>query len=83
VYEDDEPDLVCCAHVADLEDDKGVNIPDFVTDANITAEEQNKKIKARSATVTKHSDSINYFELMVYHTAQCYNLKYEANSNDI
>jgi hypothetical protein len=33
-YEDDEPDLVCYAHVVDPEDDKGVDVPDFVADAN-------------------------------------------------
>ena len=40
VYDDDEPNLVCCAHVVDLEDDKGANVPDFVTDANNNAEKQ-------------------------------------------
>jgi hypothetical protein len=69
-YENDEPDIVCCAHVVDLEDDKGADIPDFVTDANSTAEEHNEKIKRRSVTVTKHSDFIKDFELMIYHTAQ-------------
>jgi hypothetical protein len=43
VYEDDEPDLVCCAHVVDLEDDKGVDVPDFVTDADNIAEAQMKR----------------------------------------
>ena len=40
VYDDDEPNLVCCAHVVDLEDDMGANVPDFVTDANNIAEKQ-------------------------------------------
>ncbi|OEU12556.1 hypothetical protein FRACYDRAFT_262961 [Fragilariopsis cylindrus CCMP1102] len=40
VYDDDEPNLVCCAHVVDLEDDKCANVPDFVTDANNIAEKQ-------------------------------------------
>jgi hypothetical protein len=70
VYEDDEPDLVCCEHVVDLEDDKGVDVPDFVIDANISAEEPNQKIRVRNTTVTKHSDFLKDFELMVYHTAQ-------------
>jgi hypothetical protein len=69
-YEDDEPDLVCCAHVVDPEDDKGVDVPDFVTDANNLAQEQNKRIASRTATITKHSDFLKDFELMVYHTAQ-------------
>jgi hypothetical protein len=43
VYEDDEPDIVCCAHVVDPENDNGVDIPDFVADANNNAEEQNEK----------------------------------------
>jgi hypothetical protein len=65
VYENDEPDLVCCAHVADLEDDNGVDVPDFVTDANNISEEQNEKVRLRNATITKHSDFIKDFELMV------------------
>jgi hypothetical protein len=69
-YADDEPDLVCCAHVVDLEDDKGVDVPDFVTDANNIAEEQNKRIGSCTATIAKHSDFLKDFELMVYHTAQ-------------
>jgi hypothetical protein len=70
VYENDRPDLVCCAHVVDLEDDKGVDVPDFVTDANNIAEEQNENVRPRTATITKHSDFLKDFELMVYHTAQ-------------
>jgi hypothetical protein len=69
-YEDDEPDLVCCAHVVDLKDGKGVNVPNFVTDANNIAEEQNKRIGSRTATIAKHSDFLKDFELMAYHTAQ-------------
>jgi hypothetical protein len=38
-YEDIEPDLVCCAHIGDMANDNGVDIPDFVMDANIKAEE--------------------------------------------
>jgi hypothetical protein len=61
VYEDDEPNIVCYAHVVDLEDDKGVDVPDFVADANINAEDNNKRIKARNVTITKHSDFIRDF----------------------
>jgi hypothetical protein len=70
VYEDDESDIVCYAHVVDLEDDKGVDVPDFVADANINAENNNKRIKARNVAITKHSGFIKDFELMIYHTAQ-------------
>jgi hypothetical protein len=70
VYEDDEPDIVCYAHVVNLEDGKGVNVPDSVADANINAEDNNRRIKARNVTITKHSDFIKDFELMIYHTAQ-------------
>jgi hypothetical protein len=70
VYEDNEPDIVCYAHVVDHKNDKGIDIPDFVTDANNNAEEQNNKIISRTATITKHSDFLKDFELMVYHTAQ-------------
>jgi hypothetical protein len=70
VYEDDEPDIVCYAHIVDPENDMGIDIPDFVTDANNNAEESNDKIISRTATITKHSDFLKDFELMVYHTAQ-------------
>jgi hypothetical protein len=66
VYEDDEPDIVCYAHVVDHEDNKGIDIPDFVTDANNNAEERNDKIISRTVTITKHSDFLKDFELMVY-----------------
>jgi hypothetical protein len=61
---------VCYAHVVDPENDKGIDIPDSVTDANNNAEEQNGKIISQTATITKHSDFLKDFELMVYHTAQ-------------
>jgi hypothetical protein len=70
VYEDNEPDIVCCAHVVDIENDNGVDIPDFVSDANSKAEEHNKRIKARAVTISVQSDFLKDFELMVYHTAQ-------------
>jgi hypothetical protein len=70
VYEDNEPDIVCYAHVVDPENDNGVDVPDFVTDANKNAEEQNRKVISRTATITRHSDFLKDFELMVYHTAQ-------------
>jgi hypothetical protein len=74
VYEDNAPDLVCCAHVADtnaayeLDDER--DEPLFVTEANNKAEEYNERIIARRATITNESDPANDFELMIYHTAQ-------------
>jgi hypothetical protein len=47
VYEDDEPDLVCCAHILDNDDvygDHGIDSPDFVIDANIKARSRNERI---------------------------------------
>jgi hypothetical protein len=68
VYEYDEPDLVCCAHVVDMENDNGVDVPDFVMDANSKAEEHNEMIRTLTATITRQSDFIKDFELMIYHT---------------
>jgi hypothetical protein len=70
VYEDNEPDIVCCAHVVDFENDNGVDIPDFVSDANTKAEEHNKRITARAVTISVQSDFLKDFELMIYHAAQ-------------
>jgi hypothetical protein len=70
VYEDNEPDIVCCAHVVDFEDDNGVDTPEFVSDANNNAEENNKRIRSRAVTITIQSDFLKDFELMVYHAAQ-------------
>jgi hypothetical protein len=74
VYEDNEPNLVCCAHVVDTNatydlDNEG-DEPLFVTEANNKAEEYNERIIARRATITNESDPANDFELMIYHTAQ-------------
>jgi hypothetical protein len=69
VYEDNEPDLVCCAHVVDMENDNGVDVPDFVMDANIKAEEHNEMVRTNTATITRQSDFMKDFELMIYHTA--------------
>jgi hypothetical protein len=47
VYEDDAPDLVCCAHILDHDDvydDHGIDSPDFVIDANINAKSRNERI---------------------------------------
>jgi hypothetical protein len=73
VYEDYEPDIVCCAHVVDVENDKndnGVDIPDYVADANNIAKEHNEKIRSQTITITMQSDFLKDLELMVYHTAQ-------------
>jgi hypothetical protein len=75
VYEDNEPDLVCCAHVVDMENDNGVDVPDFVMDANIKAEEHNEMVRTYTAIITRHSDFIKDFELMIYHTAHRIMLK--------
>jgi hypothetical protein len=68
-YDDDEPDLVCCAHIVDLANDNGVDVPDFVMDANIKAEEHNEMVRNRTATITRHENFLKDFELMIYHTA--------------
>jgi hypothetical protein len=70
VYEDNEPGVVCCAHVVDLENDNGVDIPEFVIDANNKAEEHNKRVSTHCTTSDKRSHVIKDFELMVYHTTQ-------------
>ena len=44
VYEDNEPDLVCCAHAVDHEDDKGVDVPVFVAEASNNAEAHNQRV---------------------------------------
>jgi hypothetical protein len=75
VYEDNEPDLVCCAHVVDLENDNGVDVPEFVMDANIKAQEHNEMVRTNTALITRHSDFIKDFELMIYHTAHRIMLK--------
>jgi hypothetical protein len=75
VYEDNEPGVVCCAHVVDTSDvldfDDG-DKPEFVTEANINAEEHNERIIDRSVTLTRHPvhDDIKDFKLLKYHTAQ-------------
>jgi hypothetical protein len=81
VYEDDEPDLVCYAHVTDTDlaydigsvqyelDDDG-DEPIFVTDANNNAEIQNQMLQERRAIINRVSDPLKDFELMIYHTAQ-------------
>jgi hypothetical protein len=79
VYEDDEPDLVCYAHVVDPENDNGIDVPDFVTDANNNAEEHNEMIRSRTATITRHSDFLKDFELMIYHTA--HRVMHKSSSN--
>jgi hypothetical protein len=68
VYKDDEPDIVCYAHVAYELDDEGCE-PIFVTEANNNAEVHNERIRANRATYTGESDPTNDFELMIYHTA--------------
>jgi hypothetical protein len=47
VYEDNEPGLVCCAHVVDIDNDNGIDVPDFVIDSNINAEANNEVIMLR------------------------------------
>jgi hypothetical protein len=75
VYEDNEPDLVCCAHVVDMGNGNGVDVPDFVMDANIKAEEHNEMVRTNTATITRQSDFIKDFELMIYYTAHRVMLK--------
>jgi hypothetical protein len=75
VYEDDEPDIVCYAHIVDTSDVldfDGRDEPEFVTTANTNAEEHNEKIREHVVTMSScpHSDDIKDFELMIYHTAQ-------------
>jgi hypothetical protein len=69
VYEDDEPDIVCYAHVAYELDDKE-DEPVFVTEANNNAEVRNERIISHRASITKESDPVKDFGLMVYHTSQ-------------
>jgi hypothetical protein len=74
VYEEDEPDIVCCAHIVDAVggyelDDEG-DEPLFVTEANINAKERNERIIARRVAIRTHIDQEKDFELMIYHTAQ-------------
>jgi hypothetical protein len=69
VYEDDEPDVVCCAHVAYELDDEG-DEPIFVTEANNNAELHNERVRSNRATITRESDPTKDFELMLYHTSQ-------------
>jgi hypothetical protein len=69
VYEDDEPDIVCCAHVVYELDNEG-DKPIFLTEANNNAELHNEKTRSNRATITRESDPIKDFELMIYHTAQ-------------
>jgi hypothetical protein len=75
VYEDDEPDIVCYAHIVDLSDipdfDDG-DEPEFVTEANNNAEEHNERFRECRVTLTMHPviDDIKDFELLIYHTAQ-------------
>jgi hypothetical protein len=69
-YEDNEPDVVCCAHIVDLENDNGVDVPEFVMDANNNGEEHNRRVSTHCTTTNKRSHFIKDFELMVYHTAQ-------------
>jgi hypothetical protein len=73
-YDDNEPSLVCCAHVVDTLDgyeldDEGIE-PLFVSKANNNAEEHNKRILARSTTIDIHPNHAKDFELMIYHTSQ-------------
>jgi hypothetical protein len=70
VYEDNEPDIVCCAHVVDLENDNGVDVPEFVMDANNNADEHNRRVSTHYTNTDTSSHFLKDFELMVYHTAQ-------------
>jgi hypothetical protein len=70
VYEDNEPDIVCCAHVVDLENVNGVDVPEFVMDANNNAEEHNRMVSTHYTNTDTSSHFLKDFELMVYHTAQ-------------
>jgi hypothetical protein len=70
VFEDNEPDVVCCAHILDNYEDNDTDEPEFVTEANNNAEEHNERIRARRATISTASDPIKDFELMIYHTTQ-------------
>jgi hypothetical protein len=79
VNEDNEPDLVCCAHIVDMANGNGVDVPDFVMDATIKAEEHNKMVRTRTATITRHEDFLNDFGLMIYHTAN--RVMHKSNRN--
>jgi hypothetical protein len=73
-YDDDEPDLVCCAHIVNANgayelDDEG-DEPLFVTEANNNAEERNERIITNRTNINLHVDQGKDFELMIYHTAQ-------------
>jgi hypothetical protein len=69
VYEDDEPDIVCYTHVAyELDDEE--DEPIFVTEANNNAEVHNERILSRRVSISKESDPVKDFELMIYHTSQ-------------
>jgi hypothetical protein len=70
VYEDNAPHIVCCAHVVDLENDNGIDVPEFVMDANNNAEEHNRRVSTHYTNTDTRSHFIKDFELMVYHTAQ-------------
>jgi hypothetical protein len=68
-YEKDEPDIVCCAHVVDNNNDVD-DEADFISNANNSAEENNDRIRRRGANITPHPDPVKDFELSIYHTAQ-------------
>jgi hypothetical protein len=58
------------AHVVDLETDNGIDVPEFVMDANNNAEEHNRRVSTHYTNTNTRSHFIKDFELMVYHTAQ-------------
>jgi hypothetical protein len=66
-YEDNEHDLVCCAHSVDTtgvyELDGEKDEPLFVSEANNKADKHNERIVAHRATITGESDPANDLEL--------------------
>jgi hypothetical protein len=70
VYNKDEADIVCCAHIVDNNNDNTDQEVDFINDANDNAAENNERITARRATIHRNPNPIKDFELSIYHTAQ-------------
>jgi hypothetical protein len=70
VYNKEEPDVVCCAHIVDNNNDNTDQGEDFVIEANNNAENNNARIRRRGANITPHPDPTKDFELSIYHTAQ-------------
>jgi hypothetical protein len=79
VYNKDEADVVCCAHIVYNNNDNTDQEVDFIHDANNNATENNERITARCATIHHNPNPIKDFELSIYHTAQRVLLKSTTN----